>query len=118
MLGKLGSLPIAEKSATVGGSVFAVAVLPEGAAGLGELDLHEESSRWHLQGNLGGSDVEKAVVLFQLYVPVFAKQGIKIGETVLGLFHLKAVFNGQPKELKVVAKVSWAQSDRESASSL
>ena len=56
MLGKLGSLPIAEKSATVCGSVFAVAVLPEGAGGLGELDLHEESSRWHLQGNLGGSD--------------------------------------------------------------
>ena len=61
---------------------------------------------------------QKAVVLFQLYVSVFAKQGIKIGETVLGLFYLKAVFNGQPKELKVVAKVSWAQSDRESASSL
>ena len=83
MLGKLRSLPIAEKSATVGGRVFAVAVLPKGAGGLGELDLHEESSRWHLQGNLGGSDVEEAVVLFQLYVPVFAKQGIKIGETVL-----------------------------------
>ena len=111
-------MPIAEKSATVCCSVFAVAVLPERAGRLGELDLHEESSRWHLQGNLGGSDVEKAVVLFQLYVPVFSKQGIKIGETVLGLFYLKAVFNGQPKELKVVAKVSWAQSDRESASSL
>ena len=35
---------------------------------------------------------------------VFAKQGIKIGETVLGLFYLKAVFNGQPKELKVVGR--------------
>ena len=51
---------------------------------------------------------QKAVVLFQLYVPVFAKQGIKIkiGETVLGLFYLKPVFNGQYKELKVVAKVN------------
>lgn len=118
MLGKLGSLPIAEKSATVCGSVFTVAVLPERAGGLGELDLHKESSQWHLHVNLGVCDIEKAVVLFQLYVPVFAKQGIKIGETVPGLFYLKTVFNGQPKELKVVAKVSWAQSDHESASSL
>ena len=77
MLGKLGSLPIAKKTATVCGSVFAVAVLLERAGGLSELDLHEESSRWHLQVNLGGSDVEKAVVLFQLYVPVFAKQGTR-----------------------------------------
>ena len=86
MLGKLGSLPIAEKSATVCGSVFMVAVLPERAGGLGKFDLHEESSRRHLHINLRASDVEKAVVFFQVYVSVFAKQGIKIGETVPGLF--------------------------------
>ena len=73
MLDKLGSLPTAEKSAAVYGSVFAAAVIPERAGGLDEPDVYEEGSRWHLQGKLSGRDEEKLVVLFQLYVPVFAR---------------------------------------------
>lgn len=81
MLDKLGSLPTAEKSAAVYRSVFAAAVIPERAGGLDEPDIYEDASRWHLQGKLRGSDVEKLVVLFQLSQFLL---GIKISETVLG----------------------------------
>ena len=47
--------------------------MPERAGGLDEPDVYEEGSRWHLQGKLSGSDVEKLVVLFPLYVPVFPR---------------------------------------------
>ena len=59
--------------AAVYSSVFTAAVMPERAGRLDEPDIYEEGSRWHLQGKLSGSDVEKFVVLFQLYVPVFAR---------------------------------------------
>ena len=84
MLDKLGSLPTVEKSAAVYRSVFAAAVIPERAGGLDEPDIYEDASRWHLQGKLRGSDVEKLVVLFQLYVPVSARDQDR-RDGVLGL---------------------------------
>ena len=73
LLGELGSLPTAEKSAAVKRSVFVAAVMPERAGGLDEPDIYEEGSWWHVQGKLSGSDVEKLFVLFQLYVLVSAR---------------------------------------------
>jgi len=44
LLGKLGSLQTAEKSAAVYRSVFAGAFMPERAGGLDEADVYEEGS--------------------------------------------------------------------------
>ena len=71
MLDKLGSLPTAENSAAIYSSVFAAAVMPERAGGLDEPDVYEEGSRWHLQGKLSGSDVEKIGRVVSALCPSF-----------------------------------------------
>ena len=86
-------MPIAEQSATVGNSVLAVAVLAKRTGRPCELNLHEEGSRRQVQGKLGEVCVEVAVVVFNLQVSLFTKQGIEIGESILRFLILETVVN-------------------------
>ena len=66
-------------------------------SGLCELELDEKGSRQQVQGKLGEGYVEVAVVLFDLNIPLLAKQGIKIGNTILEFLRLEIFVNRQPE---------------------